>query len=524
MTPQDVTPGASPQLGPQQISAASADQKRKLDSHFVGGVAWTAGAKWATQLLSWGYLFIVARLLSTSDFGISEMASYFFLLTNVLAEFGVGTAVLQMQELEKRTLVQLHTFSCMLGSIAFVSSSLAAPLIALFFHNEHLTNLIRFNNLAFLLIGFQAVPLGLLQRDMDYRRLSIAEATQMVILSSLTVLAAWTGFGYWSFVIGAFIGKLTGLVLVSYWKPMPFAMPRWREIRRPIELGRQAAIGRLAWAFYTQSDGIIIGRVLGDSSLGVYRMAMNLASAPAEKVSTLIMRATGPLFAKVQNDPALVRRYLLILTEVLTMIELPLMVGLGMVAPEAVRVILEPKWAGLVSPLRWLVVFMTMRTLGTLIEQVLISQRATRFTMRLSLLNLLMMPVAFFFMAHWKGSSGVAASWVVLAPVTVFPLVLKVIQTVHARSLDFLNALLPAVSSCAVMVAVLFGLRMWLVNQSLPALASLITQVVAGTIVYGAVLIGFFGGRVQRYVRFLRDMRKGKKEFTGTGLGEAALD
>ena len=74
------------------------------------------------------------------------------------------------------------------------------------------------------------------------------------------------------------------------------------------------------------------------------------------------------------------------------------------------------------------------------------------------------------------------------------------------------------------MVAVLFGLRMWLVNQSLPALASLITQVVAGTIVYGAVLIGFFGGRVQRYVRFLRDMRKGKKEFTGTGLGEAALD
>ena len=34
-----------------------------------------------------------------------------------------------------------------------------------------------------------------------------------------------------------------------------------------------------------------------------------LASAPAEKISTLIMRAAGPLFAKIQNDPALVRRY-----------------------------------------------------------------------------------------------------------------------------------------------------------------------------------------------------------------------
>ena len=41
--------------------------------------------------------------------------------------------------------------------------------------------------------------------------------------------------------------------------------PRWEEIRVPIRLGRQAAIGRLAWFCYNQSDGIITGRVLGDS-------------------------------------------------------------------------------------------------------------------------------------------------------------------------------------------------------------------------------------------------------------------
>ena len=75
-------------------------------------------------------------------------------------------------------------------------------------------------------------------------------------------------------------------------------------------------------------------------------MAMNFATAPAEKVSTLIMRAAGPLFAKVQSDLALVRRYFLILAEVLTMIELPLMLGLGMVAPQAVQAILGPSgWA-----------------------------------------------------------------------------------------------------------------------------------------------------------------------------------
>ena len=61
----------------------------------------------------------------------------------------------------------------------------------------------------------------------------------------------------------------------------------------------------------------MVGRVLGDSTLGVCRMAMNLASAPAEKISALIMRATGPLFAKVQSDATMVRRYFLNLVELL---------------------------------------------------------------------------------------------------------------------------------------------------------------------------------------------------------------
>jgi PST family polysaccharide transporter len=72
-------------------------------------------------------VFLLARLLSKSDFGISEMAGYSFLLTGVLAEFGVGTAVLQMRELERATLAQLHTFSCLLAAGAYLISIPFAP-------------------------------------------------------------------------------------------------------------------------------------------------------------------------------------------------------------------------------------------------------------------------------------------------------------------------------------------------------------------------------------------------------------
>src|SRR5205814_7165418 len=138
---------------------------------------------------------------------------------------------------------------------------------------------------------------------------------------------------------------------------------------------------RLACTAYSQADGIVVGRMLGDSALGTYRVAMSLASAPAEKVGMLIMRVTGPLFARVQEDLALVRRYFLFITDGLALVIFPLVFGLIVVAPELVRTMLGAKWADAIVPMQWLAIFMTLRTLNTLMSQVLTSLRFTTFLM-----------------------------------------------------------------------------------------------------------------------------------------------
>jgi hypothetical protein len=168
-----------------------------------------------------------------------------------------------------------------------------------------------------------------------------------------------------------------------------------------IRMGGQIATSRLAWSACTQSDGIVVGRTLGDSALGTYQMALTLASAPAEKISTLIMRAAGPLFAKIQNDPALVRRYFVIILEGIGLAAFPLMLGLAMMAPEAVQAVLGPKWIAAAAPLAWLALFVTLGTISALCDQVLASLRRTGFTMSMSLLNLVVMPAAFLIASRW---------------------------------------------------------------------------------------------------------------------------
>src|ERR1700736_2891909 len=203
---------------------------RKLDAAFLGGLAWTAGAKWVTQLVSWVAVLVAARLLSPSDFGMVEMAGFVATLTNVLAEFGVGSTVLQMRELDRSVLAQLNTVSLIFSTLAFGLSVAITPLVATFFRTEQLKLLMIINSLGFFITAVQAVPLGLLQRDMDYRRLSLAEAVQAIVQSVITIGCAIAGAGYWSLLIGPFVGKASAAGLTAFWRPVSFGLPRWKEI------------------------------------------------------------------------------------------------------------------------------------------------------------------------------------------------------------------------------------------------------------------------------------------------------
>jgi len=487
------------------MNQAREEHARRLDRVFAGGLAWSAGSKAVTQLLSWASVLIAARLLSPNDFGLAGMAGAFLVVTNVLAEFGIGSAVLQMQELDRDVLSQIHTFACILCTVIFLAAEAASPMIASFFKSDRLLPVLLVNNLAFFLTGFQQVPLALMQREMDYRRISLAEAASASVQAVATIVGAFAGLGYWALIAGMVLGKFTGTALNYYWQPAHFRMPRWHKIAVPIKMGGQIAVSRLAWSGYTQSDGIIVGRVLGASALGTYQMALTLASAPAEKISTLIMRAAGPLFAKIQKEEELVRRYFLIILEAMALTVLPMMLGLALVAPDAIAVVLGSKWSAASAPLFWLALFVIVRTASVLCDQVLVSLRQTRFTMNMSLLNLAVMPTAFLVASHW-GLNAVAASWLVLSRITILPMIVKLARSAQCSFQEIIAALMPALAGSAALLVAVAIVREW---QSGSPYAGLAAEILAGAACYCLVVFGPFRTKVLRYLRFVQSLRQG---------------
>ena len=482
---------------------------QSLDSRIAKGVAWTAGAKWITQVFTWASLLVTARLLKREDYGIGEMAGLFFAITNTMAEFGVGGAVLHINEMSEDVIHQLHGFSFILCSGIYAFTVVCSPLIARFFHRPDLVPVIVVTNLTFFLTGLSAVPTGLLQRDMDYRRLSLAEGALYLVQAIVTVLAALAGWGYWALVLGVLLGKASNAIIIFAWKPIGFAWPKWKQIGQPLEFSRQSAFGNLATTALGHSDILATGRMLGDSALGTYRMAWSLASAPAEKLAMLVMRTAGPLFANVQSDLPLVRRYFMMLADILNLFIVPAMTGIVVLGPEAVKVILGDKWSAAVGPLSWLAVYMIISTMNSLITQILISQRLTKYTMRLSFLNLLVMPIAFFIGARLNGVTGVAAAWVISAPLTALPAAFILFRQIGLSWGDYLKGLFPILFSCAGMAASLIAVRRGLHLLHLSLYTTLFAEILIGASVYGLVMIVFFRGKIIPYWQFLQRLRRG---------------
>ena len=139
--------------------------------------------------------------------------------------------------------------------------------------------------------------------------------------------------------------------------------------------------------------------------------------------------------------------------------------------------------------------------------------------MLMSLLNIVVMPTAFMLASHW-GTSAVAASWIVLSPITILPLAVRLLRAIHMRYRDYIEVLAPSMMGSAVMVGALLALRPWLISSDIREVVKLALQVGVGGVVYAGFLLIFYRGRLSRYARFLMALRRGNSRLANSELGK----
>ncbi len=486
-------------------ATVSAAQKSSMDHVLLRSIAWTGAGKWATQLLTWASTILAARLLSPTDYGVMGMATMYLGFINLVSEFGLGQSVITLRSLSGRQIAQINSISLLLGCGFFVFSSATASLVGHFFHSPQLPAVILVMSFGFLIAGFQVVPDALLQRDLNFKWIASFDTVRALTQSISTVALAWLGFGYWSLAFGNLSGTVIYTALVVASKRHWFALPSLRELKASLSFSADVLGSRVAWYSYSNSDFLVAGRVLGEASLGAYTLAWTMASTPVEKIANMVMKVTPAFFSAVQHDKAQLRRYLLGITEGLSLLCFPASIGLALVADEFVLAVLGPRWAPATTPLRMLALYAALRSITTLLPILLNALQRSRFVMWNTVVAAAVFPLAFYLTSRW-GTTGIAAAWIFLYPCITAPLVWRTTRELDLPIGRYLASMAPAIRACLVMVLAVCGIRM-LTPSQWPVLVRLLISVAAGGVTY----VGFVLMYEQERVRGARALVRGAR-------------
>jgi O-antigen/teichoic acid export membrane protein len=487
---------------------ATGENEASLDRSALSGAAWSGGAKWTTQLLSWASTILVARILMPSDYGLVMMASVFLGIVAMLSEFGIGSTVVTLRELKRDELRQLNGFSVLLGVGGSILAVLAAYPLGLFFRAPDLPPVLAVLGLTFFITSLQTVPAALLRREMRFRSLAMIDVARGVLMPVATLVAALLGLRYWSLVVGTLVGATVAAAMTIAARRESFSWPRLSRLGHGLRFSRDVLIGRLGWVVYSNGDFAVAARQLGQGAAGVYTLAWTLGTSPIEKISILINDVTPSLFSAVQHDRAALRRYFLNLTELLCLATFPAAIGLALVSEDLVTVLLGPKWEGTGGPLALLALYSGARAVTQLFGHLFTATRQTQFAMWTSLALAVALVAGFIIGSRW-GGVGIAAAWLVVHPAFSVYSFTRVRSAIDARGRDYLRSLRLGLDGSVAMAAAILAFQ-WFLAAEWPAGPRLGVAILLGAAVFGCVTWFAHGVRLRQIIAWLKRVRRGE--------------
>lgn len=388
----------------------------ELRGKVVSSLRWQAAAKLGSQLISWGVTIFVMRLLAPADYGLMAMCMVLVGLSALIAEMGLGAALVRAPEAHADLQRRVFGLSLGINGLLYAALLLSIPLIVAVFQEPRLAVLTAVMGLQLPLAALAVVPDAMARRELQFKTLSLIELAVQTGSALSTLACAWAGWGVWSLVVGHLAG--TGLkallLLIRFGSPLPRWV--WRGQRELLGFGSSLTLNRVVWYFSGQADVFIAGRLLGQQLLGVYAVAVNLATMPMQKLMQVANQVAFSAFAKLQDQPAQRNAALLRSTTLMSALSIALLWGLASTAPELIELLLGAKWQAAVIPLQLIALVVPIRIIAALMSTALVACGHVHDDLRNTLLGAAILIPAFWIGTQFGGLHGLALAWAIGYP------------------------------------------------------------------------------------------------------------
>jgi lipopolysaccharide exporter len=336
-------------------ASGSAFSRSELKEATFKSLRWATLARIGAQILTVGVGVLLAHLIPPDQFGRVAVTVVVGELALALANQGAGSVLVQRRELDRAHVEATAALALVVGVLLSLATLLLAPMVTTPLFGEQTTVLFQLLSPAFAIAAVGIVPLAMLERELDFRRISIIEIATVAVSAVTSVVYALLGLEAEAYVLGFITGLVVWAVLLVTMGPA--ARPRWRprEMREIAGFGLPAGLASMAMVGYGNVDYLILGAKLSPAQVGFYYRAYTLGVQYETKISDIIQRVAFPIYSRTE-DADHMRAVRSRIVRINAAVIYPMLALFIAVAPELVPWIFGERWQPAVLPAQILAV------------------------------------------------------------------------------------------------------------------------------------------------------------------------
>ena len=298
---------------------------------------------------------ILARLLSPDEFGVVAAVIVFVNFFQLLGNSGLGSAVVQKQDLSGTEISYLFNISLIFSLLLAVFHLLLGEPISQFFGDDAYLTIVPLLSISLFFYSANSVPLSLLHKNKKFKTVGIIRVVVQFLSGALAIYLAYRGYGYYalvykniimSFLIFILNVKLSG-IRVSF-------SIKFKFLSNIFSFSTFHTLYNTVVYFTRNLDNLLIGKLLGAAALGFYDKAYSLIMMPISNVTRVLNTVLHPVLADFQTEPTKVFEVYKKVAKYLFIIGSSLSIYLFFSAEEIIRILYGDQWISSIPAFRYL--------------------------------------------------------------------------------------------------------------------------------------------------------------------------
>jgi O-antigen/teichoic acid export membrane protein len=349
----------------------------ELKKKAISSVKWVTAATVINNGIQLLLVTILARYLSPVDFGLMALVQVVVEFSSYFIDMGFNNIIIYKQDISRRQLSSLYWLNIFTGIIIFLIIFVISPWLSVFYKAPELEPLLNLVGITFILIPIGQQHKTILQKELKFDIISRVDILSRTISGILAIALGIKGFGVYSLAImvisNSFISSIVFLIIGLKTNKPDFVFSH-NELKSLYSFGMFQLGERTLNYFSGQFDTIIIGKILGPHSLGIYTIAKNLVMKPQQIINPIVTRVAFPIMAKFQNDTEKLKKTYISTTNYLASINFPLHLSIAILAEPLTILLFGKQWIEAVVIVKILALFAMIRSVYNPVGSLLLAK------------------------------------------------------------------------------------------------------------------------------------------------------